>query len=196
MKKKILFIVLSLFVTCSVFAKNDIELNVGFDPVSISNHNYFGEKQIFGVGEVLSLGKGVDPYFGLLIGPSVRLAFSNKKEFQIISGFKFYYCGQRNISSGKYTNLELKNDSIFTGYAWGNDLQFKIGADKPMSFIIGTSFSIGQFYSLYIQRPVDKKGIAVSHLQANRDKKQKYYYKDSHSHQLLFFLLRHLQIFL
>ena len=163
MKKKILFIVLSLFVTCSIFAKNDIELNIGFmpQPVNIINHNYFGEKQIFGFGEAISFGPALDPYIGVLIGPSVRQTVTKNIDFQLISGFKFYYSSTKHISYGSLTDIEIQNNTINTGYAWGNDLQFKFAANNIISFVTGASFSIGQLYTYYIQKPVDKKGIAV-----------------------------------
>lgn len=163
MKKKILFIVLSLFVTCSIFAKNDIEVNIGFmtQPVNIINHNYFGEKQVFGFGEAISFGPTIEPYISLLIGPSVRLSATNKIDFQVISGFKFYYSSTKHISYGTFTDLEIRNNTINTGYAWGTDFQYKFAANNFISFIAGASYSIGQLYTYHIQKPVDKKGIAV-----------------------------------
>lgn len=165
MKRKIVLFVISLFLSYSVFAANDFQLNLGhveFQPLTLINHNYWDKNQCFGVGETISIGAQDNPYVSILVGPAFRKVLgSGLTEMQIISGFKFYYCNIKNISYGNYTDIELINDCINTGYAWGTDFQLKLFANKLISIILGSSFAVGMNSSWTVQKPVDKNKIAV-----------------------------------
>lgn len=163
MKKKIVLFVLSLFLIYSAFAKNDIQLNLGsslVQPFTLINHNYFGESQSFGIGETVSFGTSEMPYTSILVGPAFRTV-DKRSESQMISGFKFYFSKTREISYGNYTDIELINDFISTGYALGIDYQYKYFANKVLSLILGQSIAVGMNYSWNVQKPVDKNKVAV-----------------------------------
>lgn len=158
--KKALIAIFILFCSVAAFAKTDLQIALeGLSVVypnsvgaglKLTNHTYFGDKQMVGIGESIGIGFGTDGnrpaglVFKLLVGPAFCINVSESLKFQWITGLRYIY-GYSNLATNEidYSGYSMRYSNTLISLLWGNDLQLKFSANRFCSFVIGGVISSG-----------------------------------------------------